>query len=129
MIGASLSAAMTIADRLGKLCGMFGSNFEGERANAARMANELVRNAGLSWTDVISICPAGSTPNYRVWREPTTFRETAMICLLFAEPHTDWETKFLKSIAGKRTLSRKQRKVLDRLLGKSRDYAQMEMAA
>ena len=73
MTAAVISGAL--ADRLAKLCGMFSSNFDGERATAARMADEMVRNAGLSWPDVISICPAGSIPNYRVWREPTTIRE------------------------------------------------------
>ena len=118
-----------LADRLMKLCGMFGSDFDGERGNAARMADELVRDAGLTWPDVISGCSAKSKPGHRVWRAPTSVTESAMICLLFAEPHTDWETKFLKSIAGKTTLSRKQWKVLERLVEKSRDFARMEAAA
>jgi hypothetical protein len=32
-----------IADKLAKLCGMFGSHHVGERANAAAMADRLVR--------------------------------------------------------------------------------------
>ncbi len=118
-----------LADRLMKLCGMFGSDFEGERGNAARMADDLVQSAGLTWPDVISICPAGSTPNYRVWREPTTIRETVMVCLLFTEPLTYWEISFLRSIAGRTRLSPKQQNVLDRVLGKARDFARMEAAA
>ena len=40
-------------ERLAWLCGMFGSKFEGERANAATLAYQLVRRAGLTWPDVI----------------------------------------------------------------------------
>ena len=36
-------------DRLRKLCGMFGSHHVGERANAARTADALVRQHGLTW--------------------------------------------------------------------------------
>jgi hypothetical protein len=32
---------------------MLGSEFDGERANAAALADRLVRDAGLTWTDVI----------------------------------------------------------------------------
>jgi hypothetical protein len=43
------------ADRLAKLCGMFGSHHDGERANAALKADQLVRQNGLTWYDVITI--------------------------------------------------------------------------
>lgn len=43
------------ADHLAKLCGMFGSDFDGEVLTAARMANEHVRRLGLSWGDVIGV--------------------------------------------------------------------------
>lgn len=39
--------------RLAKLCGMFGSNAGGEVQNAARLADKLVRDAGVTWLDVI----------------------------------------------------------------------------
>ena len=117
------------ADRLRKLCGMFGSDFEGERGNAARMADELVRDAGLTWPDLIIPATKAPSVNGRVWREPTTIRETVMVCLLFTEPLTHWEIDFLKSIAGRTRLSPKQQNVLDRILGKARDFARMEAAA
>jgi hypothetical protein len=41
------------AERLVKLLGMLGSNHDGERAAAAFKANELVREHGLVWSDVI----------------------------------------------------------------------------
>ena len=39
--------------RLRKLCGMFGSAHDGEIANAARMADRMLREAGLGWGDVL----------------------------------------------------------------------------
>jgi hypothetical protein len=41
------------AKHLAKLCGMFGSNFAGERENAARLANMFVKSRGLTWDQVI----------------------------------------------------------------------------
>jgi hypothetical protein len=40
------------AQRLVKLCGMFGSEHDGERAAAALKADELVRGLGLTWSDI-----------------------------------------------------------------------------
>ena len=40
-------------DSLRKLCGMFGSAHDGEIANAARMADRMLREAGLGWGDVL----------------------------------------------------------------------------
>ena len=37
------------AERLAKLLGMLGSNHDGEVSNAARMADALVREHGLTW--------------------------------------------------------------------------------
>lgn len=44
-------------DRLIKLLGLLGSDHEGERGNAARMASDLLRGAGLTWAEVIAKVP------------------------------------------------------------------------
>lgn len=41
------------AEHLVKLCGMFGSDHDGERAAAAKLADEHVKRLGLVWRDVI----------------------------------------------------------------------------
>jgi hypothetical protein len=46
-----------LAARLAQLCGMFGSDFDGEVANAARAAHVLVKQLGLQWSDVITAPP------------------------------------------------------------------------
>jgi hypothetical protein len=48
--------------RLGKICGMFSSPFDGERATAAAKADALVRNAGLTWEQVITAVHLAEPP-------------------------------------------------------------------
>jgi hypothetical protein len=43
------------ADHLRKLAGMFGSHHDGERAAAAKLADDFVRRLGLTWSDVIAV--------------------------------------------------------------------------
>jgi len=50
-------------ERLTKLCGMFGSDHDGERAAAALKADQLVRQHGLTWHDVIML-PRHKSPRY-----------------------------------------------------------------
>ena len=47
------SAPTLDRERLAKLCGLFGSDHDGERASAAAAADKLVRQAGLRWPDII----------------------------------------------------------------------------
>lgn len=61
---------MTPKDRkkLVALLGMTGSSEDGEVANAGRMANQMVRELGLTWDDVVSheaVESVNPTPEYR----------------------------------------------------------------
>jgi hypothetical protein len=57
-------------DRLVRVLGMLGSEHMGERAAAAAKADELVRAAGITWSDIV--VPASLEPlQGRVWREQT----------------------------------------------------------
>src|SRR5262245_42235921 len=91
-----------VADKLAKLCGMFGSAHLGERAAAAQMVDRLVKESGLSWFDVIS---------------PSAPMGTAAEKIAFAVANIDalsiWERGFIYSVNGKRKLSPKQMAVLD----------------
>jgi hypothetical protein len=93
------------ADRLTKLCGLFGSNCDGERASAAAKADQLIRAHGLRWRDVIALPPIGTIDKIR-----------------FALGHIDvlsrWEHGFLLGIRHKPTLSEKQLAVLDDIMAK-----------
>jgi hypothetical protein len=48
-------------ERLARLLGMLGSEFDGEVANAGRLADKLVRQHKLTWFDVVA-APALSAP-------------------------------------------------------------------
>jgi hypothetical protein len=63
-----------IADRLAKLCGLFGSHHDGERASAARKADELVRELGLTWRDIVMpVSPPVATMPPPVWQRMASF--------------------------------------------------------
>lgn len=59
-------------DRLVKLCGMLGSDFDGERAKAAAKADALVRSQGLTWSDVI-VRPKAPPPAGIPWHRMASF--------------------------------------------------------
>jgi len=75
-----------MAERLAKLCGLFGSDHDGERAAAARKADELVRAHGLTWRDVVCLAA------------PTSFRDQVRFCLANVDLLSRWEHGFLLGI-------------------------------
>jgi hypothetical protein len=103
----------TARARLTKLCGMFGSHHDGERASAAAMADRLVRDLGLTWPEIIN-------PHHQHWREPETIAEQIDTALAHAEALSEWERGFVCSVNGCQRLSPKQRNVLDGIIAKLR---------
>jgi hypothetical protein len=85
-----------LAARLAQLCGMFGSDFDGEVANAARAAHALVKQLGLQWSDVITA--------------PPEWQHMALVCRAHARLLSDKERDFLHNI------SRRRRQPTDRQL-------------
>jgi hypothetical protein len=112
-----------VVDRLRKLLGMLGSDHEGERATAGKMADTLLRQHKLTWADVVGADSKGAAPRVRTWHEASGFREQAAECLAWPEVLTDWETEFLRSISGRWHLTPRQRHFLDRIVSKVRAYA------
>ena len=78
------------ADRLVKLCGMFGSHHDGERAAASKMAHTLVLSNGLTWRELIA---------------PTS-----------PQVLNEWEASFVSTLRG--DLSPKQKAKLDQIVEK-----------
>lgn len=106
-----------VRDRLLKLCGMFGSDFDGERANAARMASDLLVENGLTWNDVLGVDGAQvskgrpSTPlHVKLWEIRETLHLSSVI--------TDWEYKLLGNVYGRDLLTEKQQVIVDRIYAK-----------
>ena len=119
-------------DRLIRLCGMLGSAHDGERANAARMADKLVREAGLTWHNVIAT-PPPAQPTARAWRPappapaaPPSYPAPGIghadvargILARRRAWLTAWEAGFLESLTTRRTLSDKQRTALAAIAAK-----------
>ena len=52
MLAAAVDPA--IRQKLARLLGMLGSEHDGEALNAGRLADKLVRSAGLSWHEVLN---------------------------------------------------------------------------
>jgi hypothetical protein len=116
MMGAPLDRT-----KLAKLCGMFGSDHDGERANAAAAAVRLVREAGLRWPDVLSPERPSSAPPRRE-REITNSAEAIEFVREHPEILTRWEATFIASIATQSfPLTSKQLHVLRKLVDKAHE--------
>jgi hypothetical protein len=102
-----------LADRLARILGMLGSDFDGERAAAGAAATRLLREAGLTWEDLVRPCATPEPPPL-----PAGHRARAVQALMRGTLLTDWERKFLESLACQaRPLSPRQAAVLARIEG------------
>ena len=65
-----MSSAMALpprdARKLAKLCGMFGSAHDGERANAAAAADKLLRSHGMTWPIILGVERAADTADLSI---------------------------------------------------------------
>jgi hypothetical protein len=97
--------------RLAKLLGMLGSAHIGERAAAAAMADQLIREHGLTWSDVL-----GGSPSERAPETPPNWR-TQIAEILSSGRATPWESQFCTRLDREWTgdLTPKQRQVLDKI--------------
>ncbi len=99
--------------RLVNILGMLGSEHAGERASAAWLAAKLVRDRGLSWSDVVP-SPAGSIISNVSHGVAEPISDLGL-CLRHVEQLTQWEQGFVRSLAGRRNRSAKQTAMLGRL--------------
>jgi hypothetical protein len=93
--------------RLAQLCGLFGSDHDGERATAAQMADRLVRDHGLTWPDVLRPAVAGAD------RLPLPWRDACEAVL--GAGCTAWESQFCRKLLstwGRPELTARQASVL-----------------
>ncbi len=100
-------------DRLSKLLGLLGSAHDGEVAAAGRAAHRLLREAGLTWPDVLLTPP----PPRRPLPKPPVDRVSVIVeCRRRWAFLSDWEQGFVTSIARRpHRLSGKQAECLDRI--------------
>jgi hypothetical protein len=95
------------------LLGLLGSDFDGERAAAARLAGRFVRQLGLSWDAIVipSRLPAVCRIEPQQWR----FQAQA---ILDSDDVTAWEQDFCSSLLRRWRggyLPSKQQQTLDRI--------------
>jgi hypothetical protein len=115
-----MTAATLDRERLAKLLGLLGSDQPGEVVNAARQAERLRREAGLSWSDIVAL-GGGRVGSVREVRSPHGgyTRELIERCL-GSDQISSWEIEFLCSVRRqRRPLSVKQIAVLDQIVGKA----------
>ncbi len=103
-----------LAERLVKLLGMVGSEHDGEALNAARMADKLVRDAGLTWATVI-----GTEYNADLFAVARSCIEVLQSGL-WLKPE---ERRFLTGLPRYRKPTAKQIDWLNDLLARARAYA------
>ncbi len=104
---------LTASDRakLVGVLGMLGSEHVGERASAALLASRMVRDRGITWSDLIG------QPETSRRREDVPADWRADIDLVRRHPQfcTEWEREFAHSIAHRPRISPKQLAVLTRI--------------
>jgi hypothetical protein len=119
--------AKTLA-KLGSVCGMLGSDFPGERANAAEAATKLLKAHGVTWRQLVEqafAVPAKPAGKPRAKGKAAgkvdepDWRAQVMRCALYAHRLSEWEQLFIQNMqAWTSPPSAKQLAVLTRLFAK-----------
>ena len=114
-----------VVDRLAKVAGLLGSDHDGERSAAAFRASTILHAAGLTWRELVEAAGPRS-----VERKPErqhdaagTWYDRTHACLYSRAALTDWERKFLLSLASRgpgRRPSEKQLAILAEIYAKVR---------
>ncbi|MBF0524741.1 MAG: hypothetical protein HQK56_06545 [Deltaproteobacteria bacterium] len=114
-----------IIDKLTKILGMTGSNFDGEKLAAVNRANELLKANKLTWPEIMA---SRTTVKYIVSAESTAQQSTSWLSKIEQIKRiwpelSDWEKNFVQSVAERvgngRPLTQKQEVILIRLFVRS----------
>ena len=84
--------------RLARVCGLLGSDHDGEALAAARQAEKLRKKVGLSWDELLVPSPrqrSGDPPS----EELTDWRWACHFCLERSRSLTRWELNFVATVA------------------------------
>jgi hypothetical protein len=112
-------------EMLAKLCGMFSSHHPGEVANAAAMADRLLRQHGLRWSDVLrlpqietEVTNADTIDDpFATW--PGGWRAACAFTLRHRDVLSDWDRAWCEKVsryAG--NITSKQRPILSAIVDK-----------
>jgi hypothetical protein len=95
------------AEKLARVCGLFSSAHDGERSSAAAIADRMVREAGLSWPQIILRT-----------KQPESLPELCAWILAHAEALSFWERAFVSTL--RTPLTPRQRDKLSEIAAKVR---------
>jgi hypothetical protein len=89
----------TVTAKLAKITGLLGSDFDGERAAAAAAATRILKDYGLSWSDLVhggAAVVQKSVPAYCA-----TIPQEVARRILSGQRHllSPWETEFTENLA------------------------------
>jgi len=115
--------------RLVKICGMLGSDHDGERAAAGKLAHDMLRGLGLGWDDVITPKslraphPAENPFRAKYEAERMAWRTKAAVVATSSRVSA-WERGFAEDLLNwTGSLSNKQQACLDKAYAKcQRNY-------
>jgi hypothetical protein len=115
--------ALVDLQRLARVCGLLGSDHDGEALAAARQAEKIRKKVGLTWEELL-------VPSIRQRSKDlppedlTDWRWACHFCLERYQWLTSWELDFVATIARyKKAPSAKQMAILQRLVARCRNAA------
>jgi hypothetical protein len=85
-----------LADKLAKVCGMFGSDHDGEVVVAARTAHRIVKEAGATWPQILM--PALPAPEPQGAAADAAWRPAIAFCLENLNQLDERDATFIRSI-------------------------------
>ncbi len=113
--------ALVDRQRLARVCGLFGSDHDGEVLAAARQAEKIRKKLGLTWAELL-VPPTRPRSADPPSEELTDWRWACHFCLERSRLLTSWELNFVATVARyKKAPSAKQLIVLQRLVARCRE--------
>jgi hypothetical protein len=86
-------------ERFSRVCGMLGSAFDGERAAAAETATRMLREAGLTWAELLEPLAKGTPDKAQSMDGVSAF---ALVHSVYSRLHfgkcSDWDKAFVSNL-------------------------------
>jgi hypothetical protein len=115
--------ALVDRQRLARVCGLLGSEHDGEALAAARQAEKLRKKLGVTWEELL-VPPTRQRSKGLPPEELTDWQAACLFCLEHCQSLTRWELDFVATIARyTKPPSVKQWSVLYRLVARCRKAA------
>jgi len=112
--------AVVQSEKLAAVLGMLGSAHDGEALNAARLAERMRRQAGVTWQELLAAYQQERASSPPPERRPPDWRVMIGECQCRPDLLSEWERRFVRSLSCQSRLSCKQLAVLTKLAAKVR---------